>query len=94
MGWIFTIVLMGCIVVASIRRAKRQGIWSWQRFGIALGFAAVVCVLVTAPFLLISTESRYFWPVFIAAWVVALGSIVGFAIWARRWSRPVGGDRQ
>ena len=48
---------------------------------------AVVCAIITAP-LLMNTNSRYFWWVYGAAWVVALGLMVCFIIWARHWKLP------
>jgi len=66
-------------------QAKQDGTWQWPQFWLSLGFAGVICLLVTAPLLLIRMSSPYFVPVYIAAWVVALAAIVWFAIYMKRW---------
>ncbi len=38
--------------------------------------------------MLINVNSPFFWPVYGAGWVVALGLIVWFIIRARRWKFP------
>jgi hypothetical protein len=90
MGWIFSLLLMVFVMVSSIRRAQRAGLWSWSKFAISLGFAAFMCLLVSAPLIFMNTSSRYFIPVYLATWVVALGLLVWFVIRARRWKLPDG----
>jgi carbon starvation protein CstA len=89
-GWIFSVALVGWIAFAAYQRAKRAGQWSWRLFAISLGFAAAICVLVSVPIIFFGQNSRYFWPVFIAAWVIALAAIVWFAIYSKRWMRTHG----
>jgi hypothetical protein len=99
MGWIFFVILTIVMAIAGIRRAQRAGLWSWSKFVFALGFAGLEVVVITAPLALMDMKSRYFWPVYSAAWVVAAGNFVWFIIAARRWKLPNGktsleGDRE
>lgn len=75
---------------AASGESSRLGLWSWSKFFFSLGFAGVECVIITAPVVLMDMNSRYFWPVYIAAWVVAAGLFVWFIIEARRWKLPDG----
>jgi len=87
MFWLGFLVLILVMAVAGIRRAQRAGAWSWSKFALTLGFMAVVCAIITAP-LLMNTNSTYFWWVYGAGWAVALGLMVCFIIWARHWKFP------
>ena len=90
MWWIAFVVLQVAIIWSGIQREQRAGLWSWSKFVFALGFAGLECLLVTAPLFLIGLKSPNFWPVFIAAWVVAAGNFVWFIIVCRRWRLPDG----
>jgi hypothetical protein len=79
------VVLVIVMAVAGMRKAQRNGTWRWSKFILTLGFMAIVCTILTAPLVLMDTNSRYFWPVYALAWVVALGLMVWFIIQARRW---------
>lgn len=84
MAWLGIVLLVFTMAVAGARKAQRAGAWSWSKFALTLGFMAVFCAIIAAP-LLMNTNSRYFWWVYGAAWVVALGLMVCFIIWARHW---------
>ena len=84
MAWLGIVLLVFTMAVAGVRKAQRAGAWSWSKFALTLGFMAVFCAIIAAP-LLMNTNSRYFWWVYGAAWVVALGLMVCFIIWARHW---------
>ena len=88
MYWLGFVVLVLVMALAGIRKARRAGMWSWSKFFLTLGFLAVVSAVVTVPAMLINIGSPFFWPVYGAGWVVALGLIVWFIIWARRWKFP------
>jgi len=88
MVWLGLVILVVAMAVAGIRKAQRAGMWSWSKFAFTLGFLALLGAIVTAPVLLMNMNGRYFWPVYAAAWVVALGLVVGFIIQARRWKFP------
>lgn len=90
MWWIVFVVLQGVMVISGIRREERAGRWSWSGFVFALGFAALEGVLISAPLFLMDMNSRYFWPVYAAAWVVAAGNFVWFLIVMRRWKMKDG----
>jgi hypothetical protein len=90
MWWIVFVVLQGVIIWSGIRREERAGLWSWSKFAFALGFAGLEVVVISAPLALMDMKSRYFWPVYGTAWVVAAGNFVWFIIVARRWKLPNG----
>jgi branched-subunit amino acid permease len=90
MWWIFFVALTVTMAVSGIRRAQRAGQWSWSKFAFTLVFLALVSAIVTAPVLLMDMNGRYFWPVYIAAWIVALLLFVWFILMARRWKLPGG----
>jgi hypothetical protein len=85
MGWIFSLLLALGFAFAGYSRAKRAGLWSWSKFAFTLGFAALECVIVIAPIALGKLSSPYFWPVYIAAWIVAAANFVWFILVCRRW---------
>jgi hypothetical protein len=88
MGWIFFVVLTVGMAFAGIRSAQRAGRWSWPKFALTLGFLAVQSAIVTLPVMLMNMNSRYFWGVYAAGWIVALGNFVWFILWARHWKLP------
>lgn len=88
MVWLGFVVLVLIMAFAGIRKAQRAGMWSWPKFFLTLGFLAVVSTVVTVPAMLMNMNSPYFWWVYGAGWVVALGLIVGFIIQARHWKFP------
>ncbi len=59
MVWLGIVLLVFTIAVTGIRRAQRNGTWSWSKFALTLGFMAVFCAIITAP-LLMNTNSRIF----------------------------------
>ena len=90
MWWILFVVLQGVMIWSGIKREERAGLWSWSKFAFALGFAALEVLIVSAPLMIGDMKKPYFWPVYIAAWVVAAGNFVWFIIVARRWKLPDG----
>ncbi len=82
------VVLVLVMAFAGFRKAQRTGTWSWSKFFLTLGFIAVVCAIVTAPLVLMNMSSPFFWWVYGAGWVVALGLMVCFIVRARRWKFP------
>ena len=88
MVWLIFVVVFGIIAIARIRAEQRAGRWSWPKFFFSLGFGALECVIITIPLLLINMNSRYFWPVYGAAWVVAILLFVKFILVARKWKFP------
>jgi Ca2+/Na+ antiporter len=79
------VVLVIVMAIAGIRKAQRAGTWRWSKFALTLGFMAVVCAIITAPVIFMDMNSHYFWPVYGACWVAALGLMVWFIIKARKW---------
>jgi hypothetical protein len=79
------VVLVLVMAVAGMRKAQRNGKWRWSKFILTLCFMAIVCAILTAPLVLMDTNSRYFWPVYGLTWVVVLGLMVWFIIQARHW---------
>ena len=90
MWWIFFVVLQGVMILSGIRREQRAGKWSWSKFVFALGFAVLEVFVVSAPLVLMDMNSPHFWPVYIAAWIVAALNFVWFIMVARRWKLPDG----
>ncbi len=90
MWWIVFVVLQGIMLLSGIRREERAGLWSWSKFVFALGFAALEVLIISAPLALMDLKNRYFWPLYIAGWVVAAANFVWFIIVARRWKLPDG----
>jgi hypothetical protein len=91
MGWLIRVFLVLFYSFGRYDQAKQDGTWVWSKFWLTMGFAALLCLLVTAPLLLIKMSSPYFVPVYVTTWVVALAAIVWFAIYAKRWKA---GSRQ
>jgi hypothetical protein len=79
------VILVLVMAVAGMRKAQRNGTWRWSKFALTLGFMAIVCTVITAPLILMDTNSPFFWPVYGACWVAALGLMVWFIIKARKW---------
>lgn len=90
MFWLGFVVLILVMAIAGMRKAQRNGTWSWSKFALTLGFMAIVCAIITAPVIFMNMNSRYFWPVYAFAWAVALGLMVWFILQARRWKLPDG----
>jgi uncharacterized membrane protein len=90
MVWLGLVILVVATAVAGFRKTQRAGTWSWSKFALTLGFLALLGAIVTAPVLLMNPNGPHFFPVYIAAWIVALGLLVGFIIHARRWKLPDG----
>ncbi|MGA3032745.1 MAG: hypothetical protein ABSD70_05650 [Terracidiphilus sp.] len=87
--WWVTVLFMGLIAVLSYSRAKQMGMLTRKIVGIHLAFFALLFAVFIAPVLLINSQSPYFIPVFLTALAVCLAGIVWFAIYAKRWARPV-----
>jgi ABC-type transport system involved in Fe-S cluster assembly fused permease/ATPase subunit len=85
MGWLIPVVMALCFAFLGYSRAKRAGVWSWSKFFFSVGFALFEGALISAPLLVMSTNSPYFWPAYIAAWVVAAALFVWFIVKARKW---------
>lgn len=90
MVWLIFLVVLGIIVIARIRAEQRAGRWSWSKFFFSLGFGALECAIITLPLLVMNMNSRYFWFVYGAAWVVAIVLFVKFILIARKWKLPDG----
>ncbi|MGO9323038.1 MAG: hypothetical protein ACLP07_00630 [Terracidiphilus sp.] len=88
MFWLGFVVLVLVMAFAGFRKAQRAGIWSWSKFFLTLGFIATIFAIVSAPLVLMNKSSPFFWPVYGAGWVVALGLMVWFIIHARHWKFP------
>lgn len=90
MWWVFFLLMLAVMVIGRFQRERQAGRWSWSKFFFTLGFAGVECVIISAPVVMMDMNSPRFWPVYIAAWVVAAGLFVWFIIEARRWKLPDG----
>jgi hypothetical protein len=82
------VVLVLVMAFAGFRKAQQAGRWSWSKFFLTIGFIAALCAIVMAPMLLVNMNSPYFWWVYGAGWVVALGLMVWFIFRARKWKFP------
>ena len=91
MWWIFVVILQVITIGPGIRKEQRAGLWSWSKFFFALAFGALESTIVIAPIYYIhDVRNRYFLPVFIASWIVALLNFIWFIIVMRRWRLPDG----
>ena len=90
MGWIAFILLQAYFAISGYRHAKRTGQWSWSMFFFALAFAGVEVLIITLPLLSMNTNSRYFIPIYAAAWVIAALNFIWFIMVCRRWRLPDG----
>jgi hypothetical protein len=90
MIWILMLVLQVYFIVVGIRREEKAGLWSWSKFFFALGFAAVEVALVIVPVLTLDPDSRRFWWIVGAAWLIAVLNLIWFIIACRRWKLPDG----
>lgn len=88
MYWLGFVALVLIMAFVRYKNAKRAGLWSWSKFFLTIGFLAVICAIVSAPFMLMNMNSPYFWWVYGAAWLVALALFVWFIIQARHWKFP------
>jgi hypothetical protein len=90
MIWILMLALQVGFMVVGIRREEKAGLWSWPKFIFALGFAAVEVALVIVPILTVDQNSRWFWWIYGAGWLVAALNFIWFIIACRRWKLPDG----
>ena len=90
MWWIVSVLMAGYFAFAGYARAKRAGLWSWSKFFFSIGFALFEGAVISAPLFVMSTNSPYFVPVYVAAWVVAAVLFVWFIMKARKWKLPDG----
>jgi hypothetical protein len=88
MWWIFSVLMALFYAYTAYARAKRKGLWSWSKFFLTIGFILFEAALISAPLLVLNTNSPYFWPVYGASWVVAAALFVWFLIQARKWKFP------
>ena len=84
------LVLQVGFIVVGIRREEQAGVWSWSKFCFALGFAAVEVAIITLPILTLDVNSRWFWWIVGAAWLIAVLNLIWFIIACRRWKLPDG----
>jgi hypothetical protein len=85
MIWIFFIGLQAYILISGIRQQGRDGTWSWPMFAFAMGFVVFECLILTLPLRLGMNGSRYFVPVWTAAWIIAALNFLWFLAVCRRW---------
>jgi hypothetical protein len=86
MLWIFALLLQIAVIAAGMRNAQRAHQWSWPLFLFLLGFAALECAILIVPVYYIhDVHNRYFWPVFVASWLVGLANMVWMILKIRRW---------
>jgi hypothetical protein len=90
MIWILMLALQVGFIVVGIRREEKAGLWSWSKFVFALGFAAAEVALVITPVLTLDPNSRPFWWVAGAGWLIAALNFIWFIIACRRWKLPDG----
>jgi hypothetical protein len=88
MIWLIFVIVFGIIAIMRIRAEQRAGRWSWSKFFFSLGFGALECAIITLPLLVMNMNSRFFWPVYIGSWVVAIALFVKFILIARKWKFP------
>ena len=90
MPWIVLVLFYAWFAFSGFRRAKHTGQWSWSLFFFALAFAGVEVLIITLPLLSMNTNSRYFIPIYAAAWVIAALNFIWFIMVCRRWRLPDG----
>jgi hypothetical protein len=90
MIWILMLALQVGFIVVGIRREEKAGLWSWSKFLFALRFAAVEVALITAPIMTVDPNSRLFWWIYAASWLIAALNFIWFIIACRRWKLPDG----
>lgn len=89
MFWLIFLIVLGT-VVTGIRVVHLARHLNWPKFSLSLGFGALECVIISAPVLLMNLLGRYFWPVYISSWVLAIALFVKFIFIARKWKFPDG----
>ena len=90
MIWVLMLILQIGFIVVGIRREEKAGLWSWSKFFFALGFAAVEVAIITLPILTLDVNSRWFWWIYGAGWLIAAFNFIWFIIACRRWKLPDG----
>jgi hypothetical protein len=90
MIWVLMLILQVGFIVVGIRREEKAGLWSWSKFLFALGFAGVEVALITAPIMTLDPNSRLFWWIYGASWLIAALNFIWFIIACRRWKLPDG----
>jgi hypothetical protein len=91
MWWILIVILQVILFGSGIREEQRVGLWSWSKFLFALRFAALECGILIAPcYYIHDVYNRYFWPAYIASWIIAALNFIWMIIVARRWRLPDG----
>jgi hypothetical protein len=88
MWWLGFVAFVLVIAFVRYQKAKREGLWSWSKFFLTIGFLLAVSALVSAPVMLMNMSSPFFWPVYGAGWAVAAGLFVWFILKARKWKFP------
>src|ERR1700733_5384907 len=90
MVWILMLVLQVGFIVVGIRREEKAGLWSWSKFVFALGFAAVEVAIITLPILTLDVNSRWFWWISGAGWLIAALNFIWSILAGLRWKLPDG----
>jgi hypothetical protein len=90
MTWILVLALQVGFIAVGIRQDEKAGLWSWSKFLFALGFAAVEVALVVGPIFIVDRNSRLFWWIYGAGWLIAALNFIWFIIACRRWKLPDG----
>jgi hypothetical protein len=88
--WILMLALQVGFIVVGIRREEKAGLWSWSKFIFALGFAAAEVALVIVPVLTLDPNSRPFWWIAGAGWLIGVVNFIWFIMACRRWKLPDG----
>ena len=90
MWWLLCAALQIFLIVSGIRNEQHTGLWSWSKFGFALGFAVLESVIAVVPVMSIDLHSPRFWPVVGTAWAIAVANFIWFIIVCRRRKLPDG----
>jgi hypothetical protein len=85
MSSLFLAILCLIIAAGGVRRMQRKGIWSWPMFAGVIGFLALEILIVSLPLKFAPPRTRYFVPVYTAAWIIAALNFIWFLILCRRW---------
>ncbi|NNM62475.1 MAG: hypothetical protein HKM03_09920 [Steroidobacteraceae bacterium] len=84
MIWLLFVGLQVFILISGIRQQEHAGTWSWSLFAFAVGFMAFELLILLLPLRLGMEGSRYFAPVWTAAWIFAALNFIWFIAVCRR----------
>jgi hypothetical protein len=90
MIWLLALIAQVVFVVAGVRRDRQAGVWAWSKFAFTLAFAALECLLLIPPIVLLDPRGRLFGPIFASAGLIAALNFIWFIIACRRWRLPDG----